>query len=136
MAAAVAGWTVLTVTVAAVRGATVSEFLIAVLLPMLPALLGATDLCQAHWQAGAERSALEDQLDHRLDQAARGHPATPEDLRALQDEINRQRLAQPSVPDMYYRLRRGSYEAAMHAAADRLARRIDAAAAASAPSGM
>jgi hypothetical protein len=129
MAAASAGWTLLTVTVAAIRGATVSQFLIAVLLPMLPALLDATDLCQAHWRAGAESSTLEDQLDQRLDQAARGRLPSPEDLRALQDEINRQRLAQPSVPDLYYRLRRSSYETSMRAAADRLARRIDAAAA-------
>jgi hypothetical protein len=56
----------------------------------------------------------------------------PEDLRALQDEINRQRLAQPPVPDLYYRIRRASYEASM-GAADRLARRIDAAAAFSPP---
>ena len=62
-AVASAGWTLLTVTVAAIRGATVSEFLIAVLLPMMPALLDAADLCQAHWRAGAESSALEDQLD-------------------------------------------------------------------------
>lgn len=130
MGTAAAAWTVLTVTVAAARGATVSEFLIAVLLPMLPALLDATDLCQAHWRAGAERFALEAQLDQRLDRAAGGQLPAPEDLRALQDEINRQRLAQPPVPDLYYRLRRASYEASMRAAADRLARRIDAAAAA------
>lgn len=136
MGTAAAAWTLLTVTVAAARGATISEFLIAVLLPMLPALLDATDLCQAHWRGGAERSALEAQLDQRLDQAAGGQLPAPEDLRALQDEINRQRLAQPPVPDLYYRLRRASYEASMRAAADRLARRIDAAAAAaSSPSG-
>jgi hypothetical protein len=125
---AAAGWTLLTVIVAAVRGATLSEFLIAVLLPMLPALLDATDLYQAHWRAGSERAGLEDQLDHRLDLAAHGCPPTPEDLRALQDEINRQRLTQPPVPDWYYRLRRTSYEISMRAAADRLAQRIEAAA--------
>jgi SMODS-associating 4TM effector domain len=131
LGSAAAGWTVLTVVVAALRGATVSEFLIAVLLPMLPALLDATDLCQAHWRAGSERSGLETQLDQWLDQAARGHPPTPQDLRALQDEISRQRLTQPPVPDWYYRLRRASYETSMRAAADRLAQRIDAAAEAS-----
>ncbi len=97
---AATGWTLLTVVVAAIRGATVSEFLIAVLLPMLPALLDATDLCQAHWRAAAERSAPETRLDQQLDQAAHGHPPTPEDLRALQDEINRQRLTQPPAPDL------------------------------------
>jgi hypothetical protein len=132
LGSAAAGWTVLTVVIAAVRGATVSEFLIAVLLPMLPALLDATDLCQAHWRAGAERSGLETQLDQRLDQAAQGRLPTPEDLRALQDEINRQRLVQPSVPDLYYRLRRVSYETSMRAAADQLAQRIDAVKASSA----
>jgi hypothetical protein len=130
---AASGWTVLTVTIAAIRGAAVSEFLIAVLLPMLPALLDATDLCQAHWRAGAERSALEARLDQELDQAARGHPPTAEGLRALQDEIMRQRLAQPPVPDLYYQLRRTSYEDSMRAAADRLAQRIDAVAKASIP---
>lgn len=130
LATAAAGWTLFTVAVAAVHGATVSEFLIAVLLPMLPALLDATDLCQAHWRASAERSALEARFDQRLDQAAAGHPPTLEDLRALQDDINRQRLTQPPVPDLYYRLRRASYENSMRAAADRLARRIAAAAAA------
>jgi hypothetical protein len=133
MGTAAAGWTLFTVAVAAARGATVSEFLIAVLLPMLPALLDATDLCQAHWRAGAERSAIEAELEQRLDQAAHGQQPTPEELRALQDEISRQRLTQPPVPDSYYRLRRASYEASMRAAADRLAQRIDAAAAASPP---
>jgi hypothetical protein len=131
MGAAAVGWTLFTIAVAVTRGATVSEFLIAVLLPMLPALLDATDLGQAHWRVGAERSALEAQLDQRLDQAARGQLSAPEELRAVQDEISRQRLTQPPVPDFYYRLRRASYEASMRAAADRLAQRIDAAAAAS-----
>jgi SMODS-associating 4TM effector domain len=133
LGSAAAGWTLLTVIIASVRGATVSEFLIAVLLPMLPALLDATDLCQAHSRAATERSGFESQLDLRLDQTAQGHPPSGEDLRALQDEINRQRLAQPPVPDWYYRLRRSSYETSMRAAADHLAQRIDAAAAASAP---
>ncbi len=127
LGAVAAGWTVLTVIVAAVRGATVGQFLIAVLLPMLPALLDATDLSQAHWRAAAERSELEAALDQRLDRATQGSLPAPEDLRALQDEISRQRLTQPSVPDWYYRLRRTSYETSMRAAADRLAQRLDAA---------
>jgi len=36
---------------------------------MLPALLDATDLCQAHWRAGSERSGLEGHLDQLLDHA-------------------------------------------------------------------
>jgi hypothetical protein len=94
---------------------------------MLPALLDATDLCQAHWRAAAERSGLEAALDQRLEATARGCPPAPEDLRTLQDEITRQRLTQPPVPDWYYRLRRPSYENSMRAAADRLAQRLDAA---------
>jgi hypothetical protein len=119
------GWTLLTVIVAAARGATVGQFLIAVLLPMLPALLDATDLCQAHWRAAAERSGLEAALDQRLDAAAQGRVPALEDLRTLQDEISRQRLTQPPVPDWYYRLRRGSYEVSMRAAATRLAERLN-----------
>jgi len=122
------GWTILTIVVATIRGATVGQFLIAVLLPMLPALLDATDLGQAHWHAAAERSELEATLDRRLDQAAQASLSAPEDLRAVQDEINRQRVTQPPVPDWYYRLRRSSYETSMRAAADRLAQRLDAAA--------
>jgi hypothetical protein len=130
LGSAAAFWTVLTVVVAAVRGATLSEFLIAVLLPMLPALLDATDLGQAHWRAASERFGLEDQLDQYLDQAAYGQLPTSGDLRGLQDEISRQRLSQPPVPDWYYQLRRSSYETSMRAAADQLAQRIEAAAAA------
>jgi hypothetical protein len=113
--------------VAAARGVTVSQFLIAVLLPMLPALLDATDLCQDHWHAAAQQSELEASLDHRLDQASHGACPTPEDLRAIQDDVNRQRLAQPPVADWYYRLRRASYATAMQAAADRLAQRLSTA---------
>lgn len=90
-----------------------SQFLIAVLLPMLPALLDATDLCQAHWRAAAERTELEHALDGQLDQAAHGNFPQPENLRVLQDEINRQRLVQPPVPDWYYRLRRISSQSSM-----------------------
>jgi SMODS-associating 4TM effector domain len=127
LAALAAGWAVLTVIIAALRGATVGQFLIAVLLPMLPALLDATDLCQAHWRAATKRSELEAALDEHLDQAAHGHRPLPQDLRVLQDEINRQRLAQPPVPNWYYKLRKASYETSMRAAAERLARRLDAA---------
>jgi hypothetical protein len=119
-------WTVFTVIVAAARGATVGEFLIAVLLPMLPALLDATDLCQADWRAAGERAGLEEALDQRLDAAAQGRVPSLKDLRTLQDEINRQRLTQPPVPDWYYRLRRPSYETSMCAAAARLAERLNA----------
>lgn len=133
LAALAAGWAVLTVIIAALRGATVGQFLIAVLLPMLPALLDATDLCQAHWGAATERSELESALDEHLDQAAHGHRPLPQDLRTLQDEINRQRLAQPPVPNWYYKLRRASYETPMRAAAERLARRLDAAGSATEP---
>jgi hypothetical protein len=51
--------------------------LIAVLLPMLPALLDATDLCQAYWRAAARQAELEAVLDHRLDQAAHGARPSP-----------------------------------------------------------
>ena len=132
LAGLAAGWTVLTVMIAALRGATVGQFLIAVLLPMLPALLDATDLCQAHWRAAAERSELEAALDEHLEQAAHGHRPSPQDLRVLQDEINRQRLTQPPVPNWYYKLRRASYETSMRAAAERLAHRLDAAGSATA----
>jgi len=127
IAALAGGWTVFTVVVAAVQGATVTSFLVAVLLPMLPALLDAVDLCQAHWRAAAERSELESALDEHLDETARGQLIAPGTLRALQDEITRQRLTQPTVPDWYYRLRRISYENSMRAAADRLAQRLEAA---------
>jgi hypothetical protein len=128
LVALAASWTILTVIIAAVRGATVGQFLIAVLLPMLPALLDATDLCQAHWRAAAELSELEAALDEHLDQAAHGrHPST-QDLRVLQNEINRQRLIQPPIPSWYYKLRRASYETSMRAAAELLARWLDAAA--------
>jgi hypothetical protein len=77
LAALAAGWAAQTVIIAAVRGATVGQFLIAVLLPMLPALLDATDLCQAHWRAAAERSELEEALDEHLDETAHGRRASP-----------------------------------------------------------
>jgi len=54
-----------------VPGAKVGQFLIAVLLPMLPALLDATDLGQAHWRAANERPELEAALDQR---PGRGSP--------------------------------------------------------------
>jgi SMODS-associating 4TM effector domain len=126
-------WTAFTIAVAVVRDATVGQFLIAVLLPMLPALLDATDLCQAHWRAGGERAQLEATLDKRLDEVAQGQRPDAGELRAFQDEINRQRLTQPPVPDWYYRLRRRTYETSMRAAADRLAQRLDAAQGAESP---
>ncbi len=127
LVALAASWTILTVVIASVRGATVGQFLIAVLLPMLPAILDATDLCQAHWRAAAERSELEAVLDEHLDQAAHGHRPSTQELRVLQNDINRQRLIQPPIPTWYYKLRRASYETSMRAAAERLARSLDAA---------
>jgi hypothetical protein len=80
--------------VAAVQRATVTSTLVAV----LPALLDAVDLCQAHWRAAAKRSELETALDDHLDQTARGQLVPPGTLRALQGEITRQRLTQPGYP--------------------------------------
>lgn len=126
LAVLVAGWTALTVGVAVLRGTSVGDFLIAVILPMLPALLDATDLCQAHWRATAERADLEAALDQRIDQATTGELPTQHELRALQDEIDRQRASQPAVPDWFYALRRAAYEDSMRAAAETLAKRLDA----------
>lgn len=126
-------WLTVTVVVALTRHADLDTYLVAVLLPVLPAVLDAIELADAHRKYGDEREHLEQRIDELLDRLGDGEPVLLSECRAIQDESYRVRAAAPLVPDWYYWRRRKHYECDMREAAEALAARIAQASARSAP---
>jgi hypothetical protein len=96
------------IAVAVATSASLVEYLVAVLLPSLPALLRATENWQAHRTAAAEREAVELAAD---DRAANG--VTVDDCASLQADLTRLRADSPHIPDRFYARFRERDEALM-----------------------
>ena len=124
---AVIAWLGVTVGAALLRHASFETYLIAVMLPMMPALLDAIELAEAHRRYGYEREQLERRIDDLLNRLGHGKGVPVGQCRLIQDEVYRLRAAAPLVPDWYYRWRRKHYERDMHEAVEALAERISAA---------
>lgn len=92
------------------------SYMLALLMPSLPALLDASELARAHHGAAAERAAIERTLDEYLRSPGK---VTPEDLETFQKMMTVLRTNAPLVPDWFYRwIARPHYETEMQHAAD------------------
>jgi hypothetical protein len=107
------GWGIAGVIIAGLHSASLTDYLVTILLPSLPAFLDATDLARTHAAASAARQLLEDQADALL---AAG-PARVDELREIQDQLFNLRREAPLVPGWFYKMIRSGYEADMHYAA-------------------
>jgi hypothetical protein len=108
-----ASWWLIGVIVAAVHGATLTEYLVTIALPSLPALLDAAEFARAHAADADKRQLLEDQTDA----LRRSGNATELDLREIQDQLFSLRRGAPLVPGWFYKIVRGRFEADMRYAA-------------------
>lgn len=106
-------WFVVGVLVAALSAASLTEYLVTIALPSLPAFLDASDLARGHASAARSRQLLEDQTDALL----RSGDATAQDLREIQDQLFNLRQEAPLVPGWFYKLIRPGFEADMQHAA-------------------
>jgi hypothetical protein len=101
-------------------GLTLSQFLLGVALPLLPALLDVWDQFRSTKRAGEVRRAMADDIE----KAVRGRgdrDLAPEDLLLWQDQTYQLRRSSPQVPNLVYRRARDRNEHAMHLAAAELA---------------
>lgn len=100
-----------------------ADFLLGIILPVLPAVLDASDLWRTARSAALDRSRLADSLATRI-RAWPAHAIQAEDLRSWQDQIYRLRRESPLVPDFLYRRTRSANERAMSARSQELANSI------------
>lgn len=114
LAAAVV-WGVLGAAVALIHGASLSEYLVTIALPSLPAMLDASEFSKEHSAAAQSRQILEDQADQLLRTDAGSHL----ELREIQDQLFGLRRQAPLVPEWFYNIIRPKYEENMQYAADR-----------------
>jgi SMODS-associating 4TM effector domain len=106
-------WGVVGVVVALAHGATLTDYLVTIALPSLPALLDASELADRHLASATDREALEQQVDAFLG----GDLATQQTVREIQDQLFSLRSESPIVATWFYRLVRSRYEQDMQYAA-------------------
>lgn len=119
-------WAVLSVTgvavvIGLVGGFSLADFLLVVLLPLLPLLREGYEGFRAHSDSAEEKIELE----QRIMALWRTGLQTPDcvtvnDCRAVQDRILMIRRTNAVIPDWYHNRRRSAYEAAMRTSADDL----------------
>ncbi|MDQ4145676.1 MAG: S-4TM family putative pore-forming effector [Actinomycetota bacterium] len=120
IAGAGVAWTVVGILIAIATDATLAEYLVAILLPSLPALLDASDRAKGHLSASTARGELEAAIDDDL-----GTPGSSLDnCRHFQDQIFHLRANAPQIPDWWYRLFRKTYDADATAAADAISNEL------------
>jgi hypothetical protein len=96
-------------------------FLLGVMLPVLPAFLDVVQFVNSVWRSAAERRALADGIEKRLNDVA--NPVEGQDLLVWQERLFDLRRSAPEIPDFLYKIRRKVNERAMHSAASHLGRR-------------
>jgi hypothetical protein len=99
-------WGAFGVIAALVKGAELSEYLITVLLPSLPAFLDAIENVDAHSDAANRRTALSLTIRDLID----GGEAEEPQLRDIQDELFRLRCEYTHVPEAFYHRIKADYE--------------------------
>lgn len=113
-------WSVAAVIVSLIVSLTLSQFLLGVALPLLPALLDVWEQFRSTKRAGETRRAMADDIE----KAIRGLDDTAlaaEDLLIWQDQTYQLRRSSPQVPNLVYKRARARNEHAMNTAAAELA---------------
>lgn len=115
-----AAWGLIAVVLGVAVHLSLSEFVMGVVLPVLPAVLDARELWSAARSAADDRSRLADALAARI-RAWPSHKIELQELRSWQDQLYRLRRDGPLVPDFLYHWTRAKNERAMTARARELA---------------
>lgn len=117
-------WGIVAIAIGIAFGLTLSQFLIGIVLPVLPAVLDARDLWHSAGTAAHDRSRLSDAVADRIS-AWPSHVIKMDDLRNWQDQLFILRRDGPLVPDFLYHWTRSKNERAMSARAAELARSVE-----------
>lgn len=117
LACAITAWFCVLVLIGLAESVELSEFLIWLALPSLPAMLEALDVFISHRDISAGKEHLQKEADMLL----RSGDADPRDL---QDGIFDSRRRPPKVPNWFYRLRRDKDELSAAEAVEAIASRL------------
>jgi hypothetical protein len=120
-----AAWGIIAVAIGIAFKLTLAQFLMGVVLPVLPAVLDARELWYSARSAADDRSRLADALADRI-RAWPSHNIGFDDLRNWQDQLFTVRRDGPLVPDFLYHWTRSRNERAMSARASELASSVSA----------
>lgn len=114
-------WAVVGIVVGIVEEFSLSRYLVALLLPSLPALVDAIDVSEEHRRHVRRRAAAERTAHAEWDAAMAGtKPLVLADVRLIQDSIWQLRREPIRVPNWYYELRKGAFETDMRTSASTL----------------
>lgn len=114
-------WFMVLVALSFLVGLSLSQFMVGVFLPILPAFLDIGKYVVDIWRAARDRKDLAGSIEERLegtDGAVEG-----QDLMVWQERLYALRRSTPQVPDFVYKIRRKANELAMHSVARQLADR-------------
>ena len=109
-------WSLLAAVLGVSLGLGLSDFLLGVALPLLPALLDVFEQWDSTRSAGRERRAIADGIERRI-RRVDGDAVTGQDLLIWQDQLYDLRRRAPQIPDLVYTGTRRRNELAMTAAA-------------------
>jgi hypothetical protein len=115
-----AAWGLIAVVIGIAFKLTLAQFLMGIVLPVLPAVLDARELWHAALSAANDRLRLSDSVAQRI-RAWPSHSIKRDELRNWQDQLYILRRDSPLVPDVLYRWTRSKNERAMSARASELA---------------
>jgi hypothetical protein len=116
-------WAMLLLIVSLALDLTLAEFLVGVLLPVLPSVLDVIEYVWGIYRSARLRRDLVSTIESRIRDPAR--PLEAGELMVWQDELYELRRSTPQVPDRIYKLWRKRNERAMHSAARELSDESD-----------
>jgi hypothetical protein len=106
------------------RNEVVPEYLVAIFIPAVPAILEAIETYKRHLRSSQEKEEILAHIEDLLDEVGNSmHPSRlVEECRRIQDAIYLQRSGKPLVPDWWYEIWREKFDADARAAVDDLKR--------------
>jgi hypothetical protein len=113
-------WSAAAVIASLIVGLTLPQFLLGVVLPLLPALLDVWEQFRSTKRAGEVRRAMADDIEKSI-RGLEDRQLAPEDLLLWQDQTYQLRRSAPQVPNLVYKRARERNERAMNIAANELA---------------
>jgi hypothetical protein len=112
-------WSGAAIIVSLIVGLSLSEFLLGVALPLLPALLDVWEQYRSTRRAGATRRSMAKDIEGFI-RGQGPRQLAPEDLLIWQNQLYELRRESPQVPNLVYKRMRERNERAMNAAAEEL----------------
>lgn len=119
LAVLVVVWFVAGIVFSLIQDMSLRTWLIAVLLPSLPALLDFTEMARDHRAAASARTSIEAEIDRLLREP---DAVSLADLDGVQEQLRAVRVLSPLVPDWYYRRVASEFETDMQFAATQQAK--------------